>query len=104
MLLRKLLVLLLMSYQTTSLFEMAEGIDKILDAQGYSMQLSSSRWIPERETTLIKSLISSRVEGILLAPVSPTSPSISILKNSGIPFTIMNCIPEDESVSYVCRR
>jgi len=81
--------------------EIAEGIDKILSPNNYSMQISSSRWIYKREIDLVRSLISNRVDGVLLAPVRPDSQSIEILKRSGIPFIVMNCIPDDDSVSYV---
>ncbi|WP_020614112.1 LacI family DNA-binding transcriptional regulator [Sediminispirochaeta bajacaliforniensis] len=81
--------------------EIAEGVDWVLNTQNYSMQLSSSRWVEEREFLLVRSLISSRVDGILLAPVLPESPTIRLLKHAGIPFVLMNCIPEDEEISYV---
>lgn len=81
--------------------EIAEGVDRILSSNQYSMQLSSSRWIQERETDIVRSLISSRVDGVLLAPVAPESASIQLLKKSGTPFVIMNCIPEDPFLAYV---
>ena len=81
--------------------EIAEGVDKVLSSVGYSMQLSSSRWVQERESQIVRSLISSRVDGVLLAPVSPESESITMLQHSGIPFVLINCIPEAEDISYV---
>ncbi len=81
--------------------EIAEGIDDVLGPQYYTMHLLSSRWVLERETELVKSLINSCVDGVLLAPVRPDSPAIKILQTSNIPFIVMNCIPDDESVSYV---
>ena len=81
--------------------EIAEGIDKVLSHNNYSMQISSSRWIYKREIELVRSLISNSVDGVLLAPVRPDSQSIEILKRSEIPFIVMNCIPDDNSVSYV---
>ncbi|HKM06133.1 MAG TPA: LacI family DNA-binding transcriptional regulator [Sphaerochaeta sp.] len=81
--------------------EIAEGIDSILGPQYYTMHLLSSRWVMERENELVKSLINSCVDGVLLAPVKPDSPAIKTLQNSQIPFIVMNCIPDDETVSYV---
>jgi DNA-binding LacI/PurR family transcriptional regulator len=81
--------------------EVAEGIDTILSPKNYSMQVTSSRWIHDREVELVKSLISSRVDGVLLAPVRPDSQAIAILKRSKIPFIVINCLPEDDSISYV---
>ncbi|MDX9810421.1 MAG: LacI family DNA-binding transcriptional regulator [Sphaerochaetaceae bacterium] len=81
--------------------EVTEGIDTILSPKNYSMQITSSRWIYEREIELVRSLISSRVDGVLLAPVRPDSQAIEMLKQSHIPFIVMNCIPEDPTVSFV---
>jgi DNA-binding LacI/PurR family transcriptional regulator len=81
--------------------EVAEGVDSVINAHDYSMQLSSSRWIPQREQDIVRSLISSRVDGILLAPVASSSKSMDLLKASGIPFIVFNCIPDDPDVAYV---
>jgi len=81
--------------------EIAEGIDMVLSSNDYSMQISSSRWIKNREIKLVRNLISNRVDGVLLAPVAADSESIGLLKNSGIPFILLNCISEDDSVPYV---
>ncbi len=81
--------------------EIAEGIDSILAPQDYTMHLLSSRWVMEKETDLVRSLINSRVDGIIIAPVKPDSPAIKLLKTSHIPFIVMNCIPDDPEVSYI---
>ncbi|MDR1106086.1 MAG: LacI family transcriptional regulator [Treponema sp.] len=81
--------------------EIAEGIDRVISSAGYSMLLSSSRWIQERETGLVRSMISSWVDGVLLAPVSPESESINMLKRAGIPFVLIDCIPDSDAISFV---
>jgi len=81
--------------------EMAEGIDSVLSASGYSMLLCSSRWIAERETSLVRSMISSRVDGVLLAPVSEKSESIPLLEQRSLPFVLMDCIPKSKKISCV---
>jgi DNA-binding LacI/PurR family transcriptional regulator len=81
--------------------EIAEGIDSVLSAAGYSMLLCSSRWIAERETSLVRSMISSRVDGVLLAPVSEKSKAITLLENRGLPFILMDCIPRSKKISCV---
>jgi len=81
--------------------EIAEGVDQILGSLQYAMQLSSSHWLQARETAIIRSLISNRVDGILLSPILAKSNSITMLKNSGIPFVVVNCIPEEKDVAYV---
>lgn len=81
--------------------ELAEGVDSVISSCDYSMQLSSSRWVLEREKKIVRSLISSQVDGILLAPVSSDSESIEIVQKSGIPFIVVNCKPKDDYVAYV---
>jgi DNA-binding LacI/PurR family transcriptional regulator len=81
--------------------EVADGIDKVISHSGYSMQISSSRWDEENELRLVRQLISSRVDGIILAPVSETSRSIALLKSSGIPFLLINVIPKQEDLAFV---
>jgi len=81
--------------------EIAEGIDTVLSADEYSMQISSSRWVPGKETQIVRSLISSCVDGILIAPVSPDSEAIDLLKHSRIPFILINCIPKDKTIPFV---
>ena len=81
--------------------EIAEGIDYVLDSHEYSMLLSSSRWVEQRETRLVSSLISSRVDGVLLAPVSAQPKAVELLQRANIPFVLINCIPEDKNISFV---
>jgi DNA-binding LacI/PurR family transcriptional regulator len=81
--------------------EMAEGIDSVLSTAGYSMLLCSSRWVAEREVSLVRSIISSRVDGALIAPVSERSESIPLLEKRGIPFVLMDCIPKSKKNSCV---
>ncbi|MDR1318732.1 MAG: LacI family transcriptional regulator, partial [Treponema sp.] len=81
--------------------EIAEGIDSVISAAGCSMLLCSSRWIAERESSLVRSMISSRVDGVLLAPVSEKSEAVALLENRGIPFVLMNCIPRSKKISCV---
>lgn len=81
--------------------EIVEGVDRILSNFDYSLQLYSSRWVEEKELHHVSSLISKQVDGILLAPISPKGETIDLLKQSGIPFVLVNCVPEDRSLHYV---
>jgi len=82
--------------------EVAEGIDRVLSTHRYSMLLCSSKWIEEEETRLVQSLIASRVDGVLLASIKPRSKSMELLSRANIPFVVINCIPLDPAVSFVC--
>ena len=81
--------------------EVADGLDQITSEVGYSLTISSSKWDPNKELELVKKLISSRVDGIILAPVSEESESIKLLQDKGIPFLLINICSEDNSIAYV---
>lgn len=82
--------------------EIAEGIDRVLSSKGYSMLLSSSKWVEEREVQLVRSLISSRVEGVLIAPIHEDGVSMKLLQDAGIPYVVINSVPSNPTASYVC--
>jgi LacI family transcriptional regulator len=81
--------------------EVADEIDQVISHSGYTMQILSSRWEEENELKLVRQLISSRVDGIILAPVSEDSRSIALLKSSDIPFMLINVIPMQKKIAYV---
>jgi DNA-binding LacI/PurR family transcriptional regulator len=81
--------------------DLADGIDDVLSANNYSFQVISSQWLPERELQGIRSMIKSRVDGVLMAPVSPDSEAMALLKQSGIPFVLLNCLSDDPEVSCI---
>jgi DNA-binding LacI/PurR family transcriptional regulator len=81
--------------------DLADGIDSVISENNYSFQVISSQWIPERELRGVRSMIRSRVDGILIAPISPDSEAVALLKHSDIPFVLMNCQSGDPEVSYI---
>jgi len=82
--------------------DLAEGIDQVISANNYFFQIMSSMWQAERELQGIKSMIKNKVDGILIAPISPDSETVEYLKNSGVPFVLINCQSDDPGISYVC--
>jgi DNA-binding LacI/PurR family transcriptional regulator len=82
--------------------ELADGIDSVIAEKNYFFQVMNSLWIPARELQGIRSMIKNHMDGILIAPIAPDSPSVDLLKKSGIPFVLMNCKSDDSDVSYVC--
>ncbi len=82
--------------------EVADGFDQIISQAGYSMQISSSKWNKDKELKLVQQLISSRVDGIILAPVSDNSESIDLLQASEIPFLLINIFPKEKGIAYIC--
>ncbi len=82
--------------------EIADSFDQVISKAGYSMQISSSKWDEGKELKLVQQMISNRVDGIVLAPVSEKSESIKLLQSSGIPFLLINVVPEQNDIAYVC--
>ena len=81
--------------------ELAKGVETVVREKGYTMLLTSSDWDEEREGELLRTLVRNRVDGALIAAVSPDSGSTPLLRRAGIPFVLMNCWSPDDSVSYV---
>jgi DNA-binding LacI/PurR family transcriptional regulator len=81
--------------------DLAEGIDSVISANKYVLQVMSSRWNAVRELQGIRSMIINRTAGILLAPSSPDCEAVDLLKNSKIPFVLLNCRVADPDISYV---
>lgn len=81
--------------------EVVEGIDAILSEKNYSMLLGFTNWDVDKELGTVKTLLHDKVDGVILSATSPSSPAINILKESGIPFVVVNCIPEDENITCV---
>ncbi|MDR2049318.1 MAG: LacI family transcriptional regulator, partial [Treponema sp.] len=82
--------------------DLADGIDKVVSAHNYTFQVMSSQWEPARELEGVCSMLKSRVDGLLITPVSSDSPAVMELRKSGIPFVLINSKSEDPDVSYVC--
>ena len=81
--------------------EILEGVDRVLSANGYSLEIYSSQWIAEKESAQIRALISKRADGVLLAPLSSSSKSITMLLKAKIPLVVFNCIPDSRRCPYV---
>ncbi|MDA3955686.1 LacI family DNA-binding transcriptional regulator [Oceanispirochaeta sp.] len=76
-------------------------IEKILYEKKYNMMISSSHWDREKELEIVQSMIRSSVDGVIIAPISPDSEAVSLLKRSGRPFIMMNSFSEDSEINYV---
>ncbi|MDR2552733.1 MAG: LacI family transcriptional regulator [Treponema sp.] len=81
--------------------DLADGIDGIITARKYTLQVMSSLWDPERELQGIRSMIINRAAGVLLAPSSPDCEAVDLLKRSKIPFVLLNCRTGDPDISCV---
>ncbi len=81
--------------------ELMEGIDSVISEAGYSMHMGCSYWDQEREDSIVNSLKSFDVDGVILNAVSPSAASITMLKERNIPFVLVNSIPDDSEIPFV---
>jgi len=81
--------------------EVVKGIDQVLSAKGYSMLLCFTDWNEDKELETVQTLLRNKVDGVILSATSPSSPSIQALKESELPFVVVNCVPNDPDVAYV---
>jgi LacI family transcriptional regulator len=81
--------------------ELAKGVETVLQENAYTMVMTSSSWDWNQERDLVKHLVRSRVDGVLITPIHPESESTDLLRKSRVPFVLMNCWSPDASVSYV---
>lgn len=75
--------------------EMAKGIEKIAEENGYSIILCNTLNSKRRENEHIKLLMSKAIDGLIIAPSDDKSESFDILENQGIPFVIVDRVVED---------
>lgn len=81
--------------------EIARAIETVLQRAGYSMFLTSSNWIEKRETELLKKFIQNRVDGILIVPIESEGDAVSLIRDNGIPFVLLDVRSQDEDISTV---
>jgi len=81
--------------------EVAKGIETALKRCGYSMLLTSSDFDYDNEIRLTRMLVRYKVDGVLITPVRSDSEGISLLKEKGIPFIMMNCSSGDKDINWI---
>jgi LacI family transcriptional regulator len=70
--------------------DIASAVEEILQTRNFMLMLSSSQWKEEREFSIVRNMIRQRVEGLLIAPINPDSPTIDFLDKRNIPFVLLN--------------
>jgi len=78
------------------------GMESAAEAAGYSLLLTSSGYLPAKETAAIELLLANRVEGIILTVANEArSPTIALLRREKIPFVLVFNPPLRKGVSTV---
>jgi LacI family transcriptional regulator len=84
--------------------EIAVGVEEALDEQDYNLILCHSHADPKRERRILESLMSRKVDAIILAPMwEPDSKPLYLkIRSLGIPLVILNDRDLGFPVHYVC--
>jgi LacI family transcriptional regulator len=70
--------------------DVAEGIELAAEDADLSLFICNSRGLAEREAVHIDRLMQQRVQGILITPVNPASPTLDEVSRRGIPVVIVD--------------
>ncbi len=81
--------------------DVAAGIDTAAEAADLSLVLCNSRNSPEREIAHLTLLEQQRVQGILVTPVDPESPSLDEVAQRGTPVVVVDRTRSDQSFCSV---
>lgn len=81
--------------------EILSEIGESLHHKNYSMFICYSHWDFERERQNIRSLLSKRVDGVIISPIDDKSENIKLLYNNRIETVLIDCYPYFEFGNYV---
>jgi len=81
--------------------EILSEIGKVLNKKNYSMLICYSNWNLEQEKKNIFSLLSKRVDGVIISPVIDESENIKLLSDNKIESVLIDCYPYFKDKSYV---
>ncbi len=70
--------------------DVAQGIDAAAEAAGLSLVLCNSRNLGDRELSHLNLLEQQRVQGILVTPVDPDSPTLEQVAGRGTPVVVVD--------------
>jgi len=81
--------------------EVAKGIETVLAKAGYTLLLASSGYVQETELEAVRTLLRNRVDGVLITPVSITSPALALLEARKVPCFVMNEKSESPDLNWI---
>ena len=76
-------------------------IGETLNRSSYSMIISYSHYDAAQERANIISMLSKRVDGIILSPINDQTENVRILEENGIEYVLIDCYPHFPGTSYV---
>lgn len=67
-----------------------QGIERAAERGGYSILLTSSNYVPEKEVEAVEVFLSNRVEGLIVTVADEaSSPALDLLRLEGVPFVLV---------------
>jgi LacI family transcriptional regulator len=81
--------------------EILGEIGQRLNEADYSLVICDSHYDPERERKNILSLLSRRVDGIIISPIDERSSNLDILAANGVDAVVVDGFPNSSDLSYV---
>jgi LacI family transcriptional regulator len=81
--------------------EILSAIGEILNEKNYSMDISYSHYDFNREKKNIISLLSKRVDGIIISPIDDQSKNIKLLSDNNVESVLIDCFPYYPDKNYV---
>ena len=81
--------------------EVLSSIGKELNEKNYSMIVSYSNYETAREKASILSMLSKRVDGIIISPIDDKSENLKFLIENNINTVTIDCLPRFEQMSYI---
>jgi LacI family transcriptional regulator len=81
--------------------EVARGIEDGASEAGYSIFLCNTNWEHSKEAGYINLLVEKRVDGIVLAPISPKVDFLPEALSTRVPVVYVDKVPKDGGGSFV---
>ena len=81
--------------------EILSEIGEILNERNYSMIICYSHYDYEREKKNILTLLSKRVDGVIISPIDDKSSNMELLFRNRMETVLIDCFPYFKSCSYV---
>ncbi len=76
-------------------------IGQTLNRSSYSMIISYSHYDAAQERANIMSMLSKRVDGIILSPINDQTENVRLLQEHGIEYVLIDCYPHFPGTTYV---
>lgn len=81
--------------------QVTRGVEDQAQKAGYNLVLCNSDYDPIKERNYIDILIGRKVDGIMVFPVIGRDNNLQLLKDSGVPFVLMDTCPQDIEANYL---